>query len=294
MVERVWAYLQHLLRLAVYRIGEFVHVCAIYLGISVLVTVVLAISIPSLQSQSRQLREAFLSVLLPSAYDTDAFALFGQGADTSDTGPTESTRPGSTPVLTLPQPQGDDKDASRRFNNQQTDFARAIQVFEQGSLAPGLSAAESRALRSYLARKYRIAENAAGALVNTVFVVARDRGLDPQLVLAVIAIESRYNPLAESHVGAQGLMQVMTSVHKAKFEVFPDGSTAAVNPIANIWIGTQILRNCIERRGSVRAGLACYVGATGPGDGGYGNKVLAELRRIALESGIPLAKSIPK
>src|SRR3546814_1859385 len=58
----------------------------------------------------------------------------------------------------------------------------------------------------------------AGALINTAFVVAKEKKLDPQLVLAVIAIESRYNPYAESHVGAQGLMQVMTSVHKDKFE----------------------------------------------------------------------------
>jgi soluble lytic murein transglycosylase-like protein len=116
--------------------------------------------------------------------------------------------------------------------------------------------------------------------------VARQRELDPQLVLAVIAIESRYNPFAESHVGAQGLMQVMTRVHKEKFVDFADGVDAALNPLANIQVGTQILYDCIKRRGSIRGGLACYVGATGPGDGGYGNKVLAEMRRIALASGI--------
>lgn len=282
-------------RLAVYRLGEFIHVSAVYLGIAVLVTAVLALTIPSLQDQSRQLREAFVAVLSPNGYDTDPFALFSQG------GQPDVPRAGSgqagvdhSAVLTLPQPQGDDADASRRFTASQVNFANAVQAFEQGVLAPELSAAQAKALRSYLARKYRIAEGVAGALVNTVFVVANERGLDPQLVLAVIAIESRYNPFAESHVGAQGLMQVMTSVHKAKFDVFENGVTAAINPIANIWVGTQILRNCIERRGSVRGGLACYVGATGPGDGGYGNKVLAELRRIALASGIPVAKSVPQ
>ena len=112
--------------------------------------------------------------------------------------------------------------------------------------------------------------------------------VDPQLLLAVIAIESRYNPYAESHVGAQGLMQVMTKVHKEKFEAYTDGPIAALNPIANIRVGSQILRDCIKRRGSLEGGLACYVGATGPSDGGYGAKVLAERRRIALASGIPI------
>src|SRR5690606_26615064 len=106
----------------------------------------------------------------------------------------------------------------------------------------------------------------------------------------VIAIESRYNPYAESHVGAQGLMQVMTQVHKDKFEVFTDGPIAALNPIANIRVGVQILYDCIKRRGSIESGLACYVGATGPSDGGYGAKALAERRRIALASGIPVGR----
>src|SRR3546814_8732595 len=95
---------------------------------------------------------------------------------------------------------------------------------------------------------------------------------DLQLVLAVIAIESRYNPYAESHVGAQGLMQVMTSVHKDKFEAFSEGPMAALNPIANMRVGVQILYDCIKRRGSIEGGLSCYVGATGPSDGGSGAK----------------------
>jgi len=88
-------------------------------------------------------------------------------------------------------------------------------------------------------------------------------------------------------VGAQGLMQVMTKVHQDKFERFDGGAEAALNPIANIRVGSQILHDCIQRRGSVTGGLACYVGATGPSDGGYGAKVLAERRRLSLASGIP-------
>lgn len=272
-----------------YRVGEFVHVAAIYLGIAVLVTVVLTVTVPSMQEQSRQLREAVIAVFQPDAYDDGVFALFEpplqSGAQSRRPDASDAESP--TGGVRLP---GDVPPEERRFTTAQINFANAIDASVAGRLAPGLTAAQARALRNYLGRKYRIAESVAGAIVNTVFVMARERGLEPQLVLAVIAIESRYNPFAESHVGAQGLMQVMTSVHKDKFKVFQEGVTAALNPIANIWVGTQILENCIRRRGSVQAGLACYVGATGPSDGGYGAKVLAERRRIALASGIPLQK----
>lgn len=271
----------------VYRLGEFVHVAAIYLGIAVLVTVVLTLTVPSLQDQSRQLREAVIAVFQPAALDDTVFSLF----DSPDVLPSSSESAGqsqqSVNPLRLP---GDVSPDERRFTAAQINFTHALTASMAGRIASGLTAAQAKALRNYLGRKYRIAETVAGAIVNTVFVMANERGLEPQLVLAVIAIESRYNPYAESHVGAQGLMQVMTGVHKDKFSVFEEGVTAALNPIANIWVGTQILENCIRRRGSVQGGLACYVGATGPSDGGYGAKVLAERRRIALASGIPLKK----
>lgn len=271
-----------------YRIGEFVHVAAIYLGIAVLVTVVLTITVPSLQDQSRQLREAVVAVFQPASYDEGVFALFEPSSPSAGFGQAGSAADSETAAgVRLP---GDVPPEERRFSAAQINFSAAIDASVAGRLAPGLTATQARALRNYLGRKYRIAESVAGAIVNTAFVMARERGLEPQLVLAVIAIESRYNPFAESHVGAQGLMQVMTSVHKDKFKAFDDGVTAALNPIANIWVGTQILENCIRRRGSVQGGLACYVGATGPSDGGYGAKVLAERRRIALASGIPLQK----
>ncbi|MFC4200850.1 lytic transglycosylase domain-containing protein [Candidimonas humi] len=169
-------------------------------------------------------------------------------------------------------------------------FSRALGVAAEDLSIPHVSKAQAEALRSYIARKYQIAYNAAGVLIKTAFVVGKEQHLDPQLLLAVIAVESRYNPFAESHVGAQGLMQVMTNVHKDKFARFGGGLAAALNPIANIRVGSQILKDCIKRRGSVLGGLACYVGASGSNDGGYGAKVLAEQRRIALASGIPIEK----
>jgi len=166
------------------------------------------------------------------------------------------------------------------------DFRRVIADNPRDLHLPGLSAVQFQALRRYLANKYRVARNVAGALVHAAFVVGSYRGVDPQLILAITAIESRYNPLAESHVGAQGLMQVMPRVHRDKFQALGLGVDAAVDPIPNMMIGTQIYQDCYRRRGSVARALACYVGATGPGDGGYGAKVLAEHQRIVRASGV--------
>src|SRR3546814_4018603 len=75
-------------------------------------------------------------------------------------------------------------------------------------------------------------------------------------------------------------MQVMTRVHQDKFDKLGDGMNNPLDPIANIRVGTTILRDCIDRRGSVDGGLACYVGATGPSDGGRSEEHTSELQSL--------------
>ena len=48
--------------------------------------------------------------------------------------------------------------------------------------------AQAEALRNYISRKYKVAYDATGPLVGTVYKVGRDKQLDPLLLLAVIAI----------------------------------------------------------------------------------------------------------
>ena len=99
-----------------------------------------------------------------------------------------------------------------------------------------------------------------------------------------MAVESSFNPFAHSPAGAQGLMQVMTKVHDDKYEAF-GGVRAAFDPISNLRVGVQVLKECIARAGSLEAGLRYYVGAAISGDdNGYVGKVLSEqlhLRRVA-------------
>ena len=133
---------------------------------------------------------------------------------------------------------------------------------------------------SWLSKRYRVAGDAANMLVSTAYLTAREIKLDPLLILAVMAIESGLNPFAESPVGAQGLMQVMSKIHHERFQEM-GGVQAALNPVANIRVGSLILKDYVTRGGSVEAGLKTYVGAAAfETDDGYGSRVLAEYRRL--------------
>ena len=132
----------------------------------------------------------------------------------------------------------------------------------------------------WLSRKYRVAPEPLSALVAEAYELGPKYKLDPTLLLAVMAIESSFNPFAQSAMGAQGLMQVRTSVHTDKYDDF-GGDLAAFDPITNLEVGTQVLREAVDRNGSLEAGLRQYVGAGNSGeDGGYVGKVLAEQQRL--------------
>ncbi|GAA4403479.1 hypothetical protein GCM10023089_07880 [Quisquiliibacterium transsilvanicum] len=141
--------------------------------------------------------------------------------------------------------------------------------------------AEQEKIALFIARRYRVAMDHTQMVVAHAYQIAREAKLDPLLVLAVISVESSFNPKAQSNMGAQGLMQVLTRVHKEKFAPF-GGVSAAFDPLANMRVGTQILKEYVKRTGSVESGLKYYVGAALlPHDGGYGAKVLFERERIA-------------
>lgn len=132
----------------------------------------------------------------------------------------------------------------------------------------------------YLARRYRVADEAVRMLVANAFQIGKEKRLDPLLILSVVAVESSLNPFAQSSVGAKGLMQVMATIHAQRFEPH-GGETAALDPIANMEVGSSILQDLIARGGSVERGLQLYVGAGNmPDDGGYGARVLGERARL--------------
>jgi soluble lytic murein transglycosylase-like protein len=131
----------------------------------------------------------------------------------------------------------------------------------------------------YIARNYRIATEAAEELITVSLESAKMVGLDPVLLLAVMAIESRFNPIAESHMGAKGLMQVMPSMHLDKLANH-GGRDVALDPWINIYVGAQILQEYIQRSGSLEAGLQLYNGAAADPGNQYALKVLGERDRL--------------
>jgi soluble lytic murein transglycosylase-like protein len=135
---------------------------------------------------------------------------------------------------------------------------------------------ERRAVATHLATKYRISHDRSYEYVKHAVEVANEVNLDPILLLAVMATESSFNPNAQSHAGAQGLMQVLTRVHTEKFEPY-GGVVAAFVPEANIRVGALILRACIAKAGSLEAGLRSYLGAPNASSGpnSYTYKVLS-------------------
>lgn len=135
-------------------------------------------------------------------------------------------------------------------------------------------------LANHLARRYRIAAEAANMLVGITYDTGRQVGLDPLLILAVMAVESRFNPIAQSEMGATGLMQVIPKYHWDKLGG-RERSQTALYPTTNIRLGTRVLKEYIDASGSLEAGLQRYNGALGDDENHYAQKVLAERARYA-------------
>ena len=145
----------------------------------------------------------------------------------------------------------------------------------------------------WLSRKYRVAPEPLSVLVAEAFTIGQKQRLDPTLILAVMAIESRFNPYAQSPVGAQGLMQVLTRVHTDKYENF-GGHMAAFDPVSNLRVGVKVLQDCIKQAGSIEGGLRLYVGAVTSDGADYINKVMSEHLRIqSVALGKPMPTSFP-
>jgi len=150
-----------------------------------------------------------------------------------------------------------------------------------GALQAGPELAKYRAIGEYLAHRYRVSPEMATDIVARAHAAGRSFGLDPLLILAVISVESGFNPIAESGMGAKGLMQVIPRFHSDKFDSL-GGEDTAFQPETNILVGSQVLKEYLVRtRGDINDALQMYVGASSAEtENGYSEKVLAERERL--------------
>jgi soluble lytic murein transglycosylase-like protein len=140
---------------------------------------------------------------------------------------------------------------------------------------------EQQAVAEYIARRYRVADDAIAGFVALAYRAGEEYRVDPLLILAVMAIESRYNPVAESVMGAKGLMQVIPKYHQEKLYQH-GGDQSLLEPEVNILVGAQILREYQRRFGDVETALQMYAGALDEPTSAYSAKVLAEKARLDL------------
>ena len=132
---------------------------------------------------------------------------------------------------------------------------------------------EKTRLAKWISRKYRVSNEAIREIVDISFAAGQKFEVDPYVILSVIAVESSFNPLAESSAGALGLMQVMPLIHRKKFEKY-GGFETSLDVKVNVYVGTEILKNYYLRYGNYQRALLAYLGVSQTSNSSYPKKVL--------------------
>ena len=142
------------------------------------------------------------------------------------------------------------------------------------ALTPAMKAA-----LDYVVQRYRVSAEALLPVFEAAQAIGPKRQLDPLLLIAVISVESKFNPFSQSSMGAQGLMQIIPRFHLDKV---PNAAAERpfLDPVTNVEIGARILQESIRRQGGLMAGLQYYGGALDDDEQTYANKVLAEKQRL--------------
>lgn len=164
---------------------------------------------------------------------------------------------------------------------------------EQASSALDTELQRQRVIAEFLAKRYRVSQDVALSFVDLAHAAGHQIGLDPLLILAVMAVESRFNPIAESLVGAKGLMQIIPKYHGDKLEEF-GGEKAVLDPAINILVGSRILKEYLRRTGNLSTALQMYAGALNDEKDVYTNRVMSEKQRLqtAVEQSVPGSSAI--
>jgi soluble lytic murein transglycosylase-like protein len=150
----------------------------------------------------------------------------------------------------------------------QTGVASAPVASEQ---APDPALAAVKAHLERYAHRSGLTPDEIATLASTLVTEARRHRLDPQLVLAVVHVESRYNTYAVSDKNAMGLMQILPSTGEwlaPQVGVTWRGPQMLFDPVVNVQLGVAYLRQLVDRYdGNLSAALAAYNWGPGHIDG---------------------------
>ena len=125
--------------------------------------------------------------------------------------------------------------------------------------------AEIAPVREHLARyasRAGLTPDEVHAIAEAIVVEAKRHDLEPRLILAVMHVESRYDPYAVSPVDAMGLMQILPSTGEwlaPQVGVAWAGPQTLFDPITNVRLGVAYLRMLSDRYdGRIHTALAAY------------------------------------
>lgn len=140
---------------------------------------------------------------------------------------------------------------------------------------------EQAKVTHWLSRKYKVAPLALEPLVAEAWQLSQLSQMPPTLILAVMAVESGFNPFARGTQGAMGLMQIEPVAHAETLRQF-GGQLAAFDPLTNLRIGARLLQANLKEAGSIEEGLRLYGRASGQANEQvYVDRVMGEHQQMA-------------
>jgi soluble lytic murein transglycosylase-like protein len=128
----------------------------------------------------------------------------------------------------------------------------------------------------WLSRKYRVSPEPLAAMVSEAWSLGERTQLAPSLILAIIAVQSRFNPFASANPGQVGLMQIEQQAHIEALAQF-GGTLSAFDPLTNLRVGVRHLQGLIQQTNTIEEALALFGLSSGFNDEGqFVDRVLAE------------------
>jgi len=163
-------------------------------------------------------------------------------------------------------------------------LALAEQAAWQAAFEKRQAALEARRqiLADRITAEYQVAPQAASFLVRESERAAAQHHVDPVLLMAIVGVESRFNPYIISSGGAVGLVQMVPSAHPAKVQEIKARGGSLVNPTDNLYAGASILADYLAlNHGNQVNALQQYNGAAKNGKATYAKKVLGVYSRLS-------------
>lgn len=136
---------------------------------------------------------------------------------------------------------------------------------------------DNEELFEYISEKYDVDKTQVSHIWETVVAETANTNIDPLLMMAVIQVESSYQPTARSSVGALGLTQVMPKVHAGRLE----RGESLLEPKVSIRVGTEVLAEYLKiENGNLARALQRYNGSLGDPRQRYARHILREKREL--------------